>query len=114
MLSTSIVGIGLALFVAELAGMLTSGAEHHLWIIANVCTGVYFTGGSLNPTRSFGPCVATANFPGYHWIYWLGPFLGALISGGYYRFVKYNNYEEANPGQDDSHHPQDNPEGKDK
>ena len=75
--------------------------------------GVYFTGGSLNPTRSFGPCVATASFPGYHWIYWLGPFFGALISGGYYRFVKYNNYEEANPGQDDSHHPQDNSEGKD-
>ncbi|CAD6593331.1 MAG: hypothetical protein ASARMPREDX12_008042 [Alectoria sarmentosa] len=87
------VGIGLALFVAELAG-------------------VYFTGGSLNPTRSFGPCVATAEFPGYHWIYWVGPFLGALISGGYYRFVKFNNYEEANPGQDDSHNPQDNPQGK--
>ena len=30
MLSISIVGIGLALFVAELAGMLTSGAEHDL------------------------------------------------------------------------------------
>ena len=37
MLSISIVGIGLALFVAELAGMLTSGAEQHLWIIANLC-----------------------------------------------------------------------------
>ena len=37
MLSASIVGIGLALFVAELAGMLPSGAEHHLWMIANVC-----------------------------------------------------------------------------
>lgn len=82
------VGIGLALFVAELAG-------------------VYFTGGSLNPTRSFGPCVASRSFPGYHWIYWIGPFLGALISGGYYRFVKFNNYEEANPGQDASDQPQD-------
>ena len=30
MLSISIVGIGLALFVAELAGVLTSGAEHNL------------------------------------------------------------------------------------
>ncbi|KAL2038657.1 hypothetical protein N7G274_008705 [Stereocaulon virgatum] len=82
------VGIGLALFVAELAG-------------------VFFTGGSLNPARSFGPAVANRNFQHYHWIYWVGPFLGALISGGYYKFVKYNNYEEANPGQDDSHHPQD-------
>ena len=65
-------------------------------------TGVFFTGGSLNPTRSFGPCVANRNFPGYHWIYWLGPVLGALTAAGYYRFAKYSNYEEANPGQDDS------------
>lgn len=83
-----------------------------LVIITNFRVGVYFTGGSLNPTRSFGPCVATANFPGYHWVYWLGPLLGALISGGYYRFVKFNNYEEANPGQDDSHNPQDDPQCK--
>lgn len=49
---------------------------------------------------SFGPCVANRSFPGYHWIYWVGPALGACISGGYFRFVKYCNYEEANPGQD--------------
>ncbi|KAI9659731.1 MAG: hypothetical protein M1831_003629 [Alyxoria varia] len=77
------VGIGMALFVAEI-------------------TGVNFTGGSLNPTRSFGPCVATREFPGYHWIYWLGPALGAAVSAGYYRFAKFFEYEEANPGQDDS------------
>jgi aquaporin related protein len=44
------VGIGLALFVAELSG-------------------VYYTGGSLNPARSFGPDVVLGSFPGYHWIY---------------------------------------------
>ncbi|KAL8706640.1 MAG: hypothetical protein Q9201_000337 [Fulgogasparrea decipioides] len=75
------VGIGLSLFVAEL-------------------TGVYYTGGSLNPTRSFGPCVANRQFDGYHYIYWIGPFLGAALSAGYYRFAKWNHYEEANPGQD--------------
>jgi len=42
------VGIGLALFIAELVG-------------------VYFTGGSLNPARSFGPCVVNRDFHGYHW-----------------------------------------------
>lgn len=68
-----------------------------------VSQGVYFTGGSLNPTRSFGPCVINREFPGYHWIYWVGPFLGALVSAGYYKFAKYFNYEEANPGQDNSH-----------
>ncbi len=60
----------------------------------------------MNPTRSFGPCVANRNFQSHHWIYWVGPFLGALIAGGYYRFVKYNNYEEANPGQDESQDPE--------
>ncbi|KAI8962184.1 aquaporin-like protein [Daldinia sp. FL1419] len=74
-------GIGLALFVAEIPG-------------------VYYTGGSLNPARSFGCAVVAPNFPGYHWIYWIGPLLGAIIAAGYYRFVKICHYEEANPGQD--------------
>ncbi|KAI9819115.1 MAG: hypothetical protein M1827_007271 [Pycnora praestabilis] len=75
------VGIGLALFIAEL-------------------TGVFYTGGSLNPARSFGPAVANKSFPGYHWIYWLGPALGALIASGFYKFIKMLEYETANPGQD--------------
>ncbi|KAI5858507.1 aquaporin [Tricharina praecox] len=75
------IGIGLALFVAELAG-------------------VYYTGGSLNPARSFGPAVAARSFPKEHWIYWVGPALGALAAVGFYKFVKKLGYEEANPGQD--------------
>lgn len=54
----------------------------------------------MNPARSFGPAVAGRYFPGYHWIYWIGPFMGALFTAGYFRFVKFFNYEEANPGQD--------------
>ncbi|TKA71150.1 hypothetical protein B0A55_08249 [Friedmanniomyces simplex] len=75
------IGIGLSLFVAEVAG-------------------VFYTGASLNPARSFGPCVAGRNFQTYHWIYWIGPFLGALIAAGYFHFVKFFNYQAANPGQD--------------
>jgi hypothetical protein len=56
--------------------------------------------GSLNPARSFGPCVVLHKFPGYHWIYWLGPFLGSLLAVVFYRFVKALEYETANPGQD--------------
>lgn len=80
------VGIGLALFIVEIAG-------------------VYYTGASVNPVRSFAPCVAAGNFQGYHWIYWLGPCMGGLLAAGYYRFVKWMNFgslEEANPGQDSS------------
>lgn len=75
------VGIGLALFVAMIAGLP-------------------YTGSSLNPARSFGPAVALPDFPGYHYIYWFGPVMGALLAAGYYSFVKYLRYEEANPGQD--------------
>ena len=63
-------------------------------------SGTFFTGASLNPARSFGCAVAGRTFPGYHWIYWLGPVLGACLAAGYYRFVRYSHYEEANPGQD--------------
>ncbi|KAI9889258.1 MAG: hypothetical protein M1814_005633 [Vezdaea aestivalis] len=75
------VGIGLALFVAEL-------------------TGVYFTGGSLNPARSFAPAVVSGSFAGYHWIYWLGPVLGSCLAVGFYVLIKQLGYETANPGQD--------------
>ena len=62
--------------------------------------GIYFTGGSLNPARSFGPDVAAASFVGYHYIYWFGPLMGSLLASSYYRIVKSFNYEEVNPGQD--------------
>ncbi|KAK7757135.1 Aquaporin-1 [Diatrype stigma] len=74
-------GIGLSLFIAELMG-------------------VYYTGGSLNPARSFGPCVVNGHFPGYHWIYWLGPILGALVASGFYVLIKALEYETVNPEQD--------------
>jgi len=66
-------------------------------------TGVYFTGGSLNPARSFGPAVVTHKFEKYHWIYWVGPILGALVAAGFYKFIKVLEYETANPGQDMDH-----------
>ncbi|KAF2104028.1 aquaporin-like protein, partial [Rhizodiscina lignyota] len=71
------IGIGLSLFIAELAG-------------------VYYTGGSLNPARSFGPDVVNHKFNGYHWIYWVGPALGSLISVIFYRLIKTLEYETAN------------------
>ena len=75
------IGIGLSLFIAELSG-------------------VSFTGGSLNPARSFGPAVVLGDFPSEHWIYWAGPAAGAVLAAGLYRFLKILDYERANPGQD--------------
>ncbi|KAM0713458.1 hypothetical protein Q7P37_010420 [Cladosporium fusiforme] len=78
------VGIGLSMFIAEL-------------------TGVYYTGGSLNPARSFGPDVVNTSFTSYHWIYWLGPMLGAALAAAFFNFIKFLEYETANPGQDLDH-----------
>lgn len=43
------IGIGLSLFIAELSG-------------------VFYTGGSLNPARSFAPEVVDREFYHYHWV----------------------------------------------
>lgn len=63
-------------------------------------TGVCFTGGSLNPARSLGPAVVNAQFPGYFWIYVVGPGLGALLASAFYSLLKYLRWKECNPGQD--------------
>jgi aquaporin related protein len=75
------IGIGISVFIAHMAG-------------------TNFTGTSINPARSFGPAVITG-FVGYHWIYWLGPVLGAVLSFGVYSLLKWLEYHTANPGQDD-------------
>ncbi|KAK2625902.1 hypothetical protein QTJ16_005214 [Diplocarpon rosae] len=75
------IGIGLALFVSELVA-------------------VYYTGGSLNPARSFAPCAVTHDFDHEHWIYWVGPLIGTLLAVGFYKLNKILEYEMVNPGQD--------------
>lgn len=75
------IGIGTAVFIAHIAG-------------------TNYTGTSINPARSFGPAVIVG-FPTYHWIYWVGPFMGTLLAFGLYTVMKYLDYSTANPGQDD-------------
>jgi MIP family channel proteins len=47
--------------------------------------GVY-TGGSMNPARSFGPAVCGRHWD-MHWAYWVGPLLGASIAALLYKSV---------------------------
>jgi aquaporin related protein len=74
------VAIGLAAFIAHIVG-------------------TRYTGTSINPARSFGPAVVS-EFPSYHWIFWLGPVLGAFLAFGVYEVLKWFRYEYVNPGQD--------------
>ncbi|KAL8123973.1 hypothetical protein AgCh_011831 [Apium graveolens] len=52
---------------------------------ANVLVGGPFSGASMNPARAFGPALLGWRWNG-HWIYWLGPFIGAALSGMIYEF----------------------------
>ncbi|VVT50497.1 uncharacterized protein SAPINGB_P002783 [Magnusiomyces paraingens] len=62
--------------------------------------GIYYTGAGFNPARAFGSCVASRSFTHYHWIYWIGPLLGMLVSVTLHYLLKFLNYETTNPGQD--------------
>lgn len=65
--------------------------------------GVYYTGGSVNPARTFGPDVVLHSFYHYHWIYWVGPILGAIVAAGFYFLMKALEYETVNPAADSDH-----------
>ncbi|KAK8066123.1 hypothetical protein PG997_012870 [Apiospora hydei] len=106
------VGIGISLFIAELLWVFTLYFYLSIPLILVisdlkltnvVIRGVYYTGGSVNPARSFGPCVVLGSFSHYHWIYWVGPILGSLLASAFYILVKALEYETVNPDQDAKH-----------
>ncbi|GMF72585.1 unnamed protein product [Aspergillus oryzae] len=94
------VGIGLVFFVTEMIGKFILFRCHRTICLTRINVGDYYTGGSLNPARSLGPDVINRSFPGYHWIYWVGPLLGSLLACGFFGLLKMMEYTTANPGQD--------------
>ncbi|KAJ7666286.1 aquaporin-like protein [Mycena rosella] len=79
------VGIGLTLFSC------------HLWA-------VHYTGASMNTARSFGPALLTGFSSSYHWVYWVGPFLGSILGSAFYAVCKHQKYWTLNPHQDANDH----------
>uniref|UniRef100_A0A7N0UCP4 Tonoplast intrinsic protein n=1 Tax=Kalanchoe fedtschenkoi TaxID=63787 RepID=A0A7N0UCP4_KALFE len=53
---------------------------------ANILAGGAFDGASMNPAVSFGPAVVSWTWTN-HWVYWVGPFVGAGIAAVIYEVV---------------------------
>ncbi|XP_068997767.1 aquaporin-4 [Embiotoca jacksoni] len=62
-------------------GNLAIGLAH----TTGVMIGARFSGASMNPARSLGPAIFTG-FWENHWVYWLGPILGAVLAGVSHEF----------------------------
>ncbi|CAI5168312.1 BEM_HP_G0087230.mRNA.1.CDS.1 [Saccharomyces cerevisiae] len=51
-----------------------------------------YTGTGVNPARSLGAAVAARYFPHYHWIYWIGPLLGAFLAWSVWQLLQILDY----------------------
>ncbi|XP_054068612.1 aquaporin-8 [Rissa tridactyla] len=49
-------------------------------VTVNILAGGGVSGACMNPARAFGPALV-ANYWDYHWVYWVGPTVAALLVG---------------------------------
>jgi len=70
----------------------TLGIGVVIWV-CHVCL-IPFTGCGINPTRSFGPAVVMDSWQD-HWIYWIGPLLGAALAALLYHVIFFVDDEPA-------------------
>jgi aquaporin-4 len=66
---------------AGMAGIAIGGMIFLLHLV-----GVPLTGASMNPARTLGPAIVSGYWD-FHWIYWVGPIVGALIAGLIMQYV---------------------------
>lgn len=69
---------------------------HTLTIGCSKATGLLaagsYTGGIQNPAIAMGPSIASKNFTDHFSIYWIGPFIGAVVAAIVYRTVQFINF----------------------
>jgi len=56
-------------------------------VALNALWGGPISGAAMNPARSFGPALIAGVWDA-HWVYWLGPLLGASIGGVLYQWLR--------------------------
>ncbi|HEY7451995.1 MAG TPA: aquaporin [Candidatus Limnocylindria bacterium] len=67
-------------------GPKIGGLAIGLAVAVDILFGGSLTGAAMNPARWFGPAVAAGNFDNWY-VWWIGPFLGAIVVALLYRFV---------------------------
>jgi aquaporin-4 len=66
---------------AGMAGIAIGGMIFLLHLV-----GVPLTGASMNPARTLGPAIVSGYWD-FHWIYWVGPIVGAVIAGVIMQYI---------------------------
>ncbi|KAL6903734.1 hypothetical protein ACP4OV_004547 [Aristida adscensionis] len=61
---------------------------------ANILAGAPFDGAAMNPARAFGPAVVGWSWR-HHWVYWVGPLIGAGLAAALYESVMVEQHHEA-------------------
>jgi MIP family channel proteins len=57
-----------------------------LTVLVDILMGGPLTGAAMNPARTFGPALA-GGFWDNHFVYWIGPIIGAVIAALFYEYV---------------------------
>jgi MIP family channel proteins len=57
-----------------------------LAIVIGCLFGGSYTGGSMNPARSFGPALIMDSWEN-HWVYWVGPIIGSVLAALIYKYA---------------------------
>lgn len=76
---------------AGMAGIAIGGMIFLLHLV-----GVPLTGASMNPARTLGPAIASGYWE-FHWIYWVGPIVGALIAAFIMQYLYVKKAEKTEP-----------------
>ncbi|XP_066922557.1 lens fiber major intrinsic protein-like [Clytia hemisphaerica] len=67
--------------------LLQSNMVVGLSVAVAMLMGMPFTGAGVNPIRAFGPAAVTGNLVHEHWVYWVGPLVGALCASLSYKYI---------------------------